>query len=1019
MKNNLKKQKINILQVEEDKGDVELVIARLKKLNEDLEHLAVENEEDYLKALESFSPDIILYSSSLAAFNLKRALYLLRSKETKIPFIILAKHYGEEIIDEVLNEGIDDFISKDNLSRLPISVKNALEKYNLKKAQQDLLATLTKKEKLANALVENSNDAVVILNAEGKTISVSNNVKHVIGYTTDEMLRMNLFSIADPGDVSLLGDVWQQLIQNPGVLIKGHTGRMQHKDGSWRWYEASAINLLHDPAVNGIVDTFRDVTERKLAEQILKDSEEKYRLFFENSADGILLTVTDGDILAANPAACKMFQMTEAEICTVGRFGLVDTTDPRVEAGIKERKVSGRVKVEVTLLRKNGEKFHGEITSSVFRDAYGRAQTCMIVRDISEQKQAEQKIISTNAQLQDALRELEKIMDSSLDVICTIDKEGRFVKVSAASQTHWGYAPAELIGTPYMNVVAASDVDKTKSFFDQIEKGTAVNLFENCNVHKNRSTVPMLWSGKWDSKDQLMYCSGKNSSEKKGLEKAFENERIRFQDLFLNAPCSLAIFKAPEHQIEMVNELYLQLTGKQDVVGKYLKDVFSREKHEDIFEIMDGVYKTGVPVTRKNYLIIPDKTDNGEAREIYVNMVFQAYRNNLNIIEGIFFFAIDVTEQVTSKQKIEDSEKRFRQIVETAQEGIWMIDEFDKTVFVNQKMCEMLGYSQEEVLGKTNYYFKDEQGKQESFSRLKKRELRTNETHESKFYTKSGKAIWTIVSTNPVFNEKKEYKGGLAMVTNITQRKEQELQIQKISEEREMLIGELTKSIKNLRQFSFITSHNLRSPLSNLTGLLTLVDHSTLTKANKEVVEMFAAATVQLNKTIDDLTKALVIKENAGVDIVDNNIREIINETVSSIAYEIKETGCTINVDLAVESVCFNRSYLQSILGNLFSNAIKYRSPNRTLQIDISTKPGLNGEVILQVTDNGIGIDLKRHREKIFGLYQRFHSNSNSSGLGLFIVRSQVIALGGDIDVASEVDKGTTFTITFRENSMC
>jgi signal transduction histidine kinase len=116
---------------------------------------------------------------------------------------------------------------------------------------------------------------------------------------------------------------------------------------------------------------------------------------------------------------------------------------------------------------------------------------------------------------------------------------------------------------------------------------------------------------------------------------------------------------------------------------------------------------------------------------------------------------------------------------------------------------------------------------------------------------------------------------------------------------------------------------------------------------------------------------------------------------------------------LQVENIYFNKPYMENVLISLLSNAFNFRSPERPLRIDISTKQKPNGEVLMIIKDNGIGIDLTRHQEKIFGLYQRFHSNSASVGLGLFIVKSQINSLGGKIEVESEVDAGTAFKITF------
>lgn len=140
----------------------------------------------------------------------------------------------------------------------------------------------------------------------------------------------------------------------------------------------------------------------------IKKSEDKYRSFFENSIDGILLAIPDGHIFAANPAACAIFQMTEVEICKVGRIGLVDVTDERLMKFINERQRTGKAKGEITLIRKDGEKFPGELTSTMFRDVYGEERTCMIIRDISEGKNAELERTKITADLVQHGKKLEQ-----------------------------------------------------------------------------------------------------------------------------------------------------------------------------------------------------------------------------------------------------------------------------------------------------------------------------------------------------------------------------------------------------------------------------------------------------------------------------------------------------------------------------------------------------------------------------------------------------------------------------------
>ncbi len=135
---------------------------------------------------------------------------------------------------------------------------------------------------------------------------------------------------------------------------------------------------------------------------------------------------------------------------------------------------------------------------------------------------------------------------------------------------------------------------------------------------------------------------------------------------------------------------------------------------------------------------------------------------------------------------------------------------------------------------------------------------------------------------------------------------------------------------------------------------------------------------------------------------------------VTSVKNTVESLHAEINVNFDdSEDVEFNRSYLESILLNLLTNAIKYSSPNRQPAINVYTKKEKDNTK-LYFSDNGLGIDLKRHKDKIFGLYQRFHDHADSKGLGLYMVNSQIRVMGGEIEVVSEIDKGTTFILTFK-----
>jgi PAS domain S-box-containing protein len=160
-----------------------------------------------------------------------------------------------------------------------------------------------------------------------------------------------------------------------------------------------------------------DVNAQQAAAQVaadLRESEEKYRAFFENSLDAILLTSPDGSIQTANPAACAMFGRTEAEICALGRGGLVDATDPRLAALLAERARTGRAYGELTMFRADGAPFPVEISSALFQDSHGRARASIIIRDITARKQAE-AVIRQKSQDLAALLEISRTLATTVD----------------------------------------------------------------------------------------------------------------------------------------------------------------------------------------------------------------------------------------------------------------------------------------------------------------------------------------------------------------------------------------------------------------------------------------------------------------------------------------------------------------------------------------------------------------------------------------------------------------------------
>lgn len=875
-------------------------------------------------------------------------------------------------------------------------------------------------------------------------------------------------------------------------------------------------------------------TKQKLLEQNKKCrieelcmNEAKFKALFENSVDGILLTVTDGQILAANPAACRIFQRSEQEIIDNGRYGIVDIEDPRLEKMLKERQQKGRVTGELTFIRKDGSKFPGEITSAVYKVDNGEERTSMIIRDITESKEVKEQINSTTYSLQQALNDLTKILDFSLDLICSYDEKGRIVRVNKASECILGYKSEELIGEKYINFIFHDDIEKTMNADNDIRNGKQLTMFENRFIHKSGNVIPLLWSAMWDDEYKISYCVAKDITENKKLEQAFEIERQRFRDLHLQAPSCMGILKGPNHVYELANNLYLQLIGKKDIIGKTVKQVLPELEAQGFFEFLDTVYKTGETFSASEMLVKFDYHGNGKLVDTYLNFIYQAHRNSEGNIDGIFFFANNVTEQVLSRKRIEESVLRYSSLIEQASDAICFVNPEMRIIEVNHYTCEKLGYTREEIfqLSINDIFLEDDF--EPDF--LKAHSLKRGDTmrEERRILTKDGALIevemsakilkdnnillfirdiseykkaqralmenekkyrylfehnpmpmWvidlatfkfldvnkmavlqygysreeflsmTILDIRPdedkdlfkksinsseinatnfnrgIWNHKKKdgtiilveiiaheimYEGIKArfiLSNDITNRRKAELNLERRNKE-------LIKTNSELDRFVYSVSHDLRSPLTSVLGLLSFIEGESEEPDTIKHTKMIRNSINRLDEFIKNIL-SYSRNNRTGLEIEKIPLQQKILAIVHDFQSLDEATEIHYEIDIREQQPFYtDRLRLKTILENLISNAIKHHKRGVSDRYIKIIGQSDHDKLQLTIADNGIGIAPAYH-QKIFEMFFRLSGKTDGSGIGLYIVKDTIEILQGSIEIQSEKGIGTTFVITLK-----
>ncbi len=497
-------------------------------------------------------------------------------------------------------------------------------------------------------------------------------------------------------------------------------------------------------------------------------------------------------------------------------------------------------------------------------------------------------------------------------------------------------------------------------------------------------------------------------SEQSIARKKLAESEKRLQGI-MNNTTAVIYTKDLDGRYLMINNQYEKIFGFKpaDIIGKTDYDLFPAEISDKYTSADKSVIKTGQTIQVEEEGRHADGTIH-----TYVSSKFPLYNEEGKII-AVCGVSTDITEskknialqeKLATQNVLLKSELRYTELTDNMPN---MFLAYDKNMhFIHwNKACERFsGINAENVIGK---YVK------EVFPEVVSdvpdncmKVLKTKETlsYVSAFNFKGQEQVFQV-------NIYPTEQGVSVLMTNITQQK-------KAEKETLELVDSLQNKNKDLRQFAYIVSHNLRAPIAKIQGLASIIEseHNGGTLIGEvSLLETISEEASHLDDVVKDLNMIISTRDSG-----DNEIKETINfddqlKLINQVLEnEINDSGAKITSDFsALKSIISIKGYIYSIIYNLVSNAIKYRSPQRPLRIHLAT--GKNDEFSwLTVQDNGLGIDMKKNGEKIFGLYKRFHDHVGGKGIGLHLVKTQAESMGGRVEIESRLNEGTTFKIFFK-----
>ncbi|MHC0061951.1 response regulator [Nostoc sp. UIC 10890] len=375
-------------------------------------------------------------------------------------------------------------------------------------------------------------------------------------------------------------------------------------------------------------------------------------------------------------------------------------------------------------------------------------------------------------------------------------------------------------------------------------------------------------------------------------------------------------------------------------------------------------------------------------------------------------------ERKQIEESLQKSEARYRRIVDTSYEGIWMIDSQTQTEYVNQRLSQMLGYAAEEMLGRSIFDFIDQADDMAVGDKLEWLKGEGRDLKEGRLRCKDGSYIWTLISARAILNEQSEFLGAIAMLTDITDRKRTESERDRLLQLEQIARAEAEAANRIKDEFLAVLSHELRSPLNPILGWAKLLQmrkfDEILLQKGLETIERNAKLQAQLIEDLLDVSRILQGKLNLNmipVDLV--STIEAAMETVH-LAAEAKTIQIETMLDPTVGKVLGDSARLQQVFWNLLSNAVKFTGTGGKVNVRLEC---IDTQAQITVSDTGKGIhpDFLPH---VFDYFCQGDSTTTRKfgglGLGLAIARHLIEMHGGTVWVESlGEDQGASFTVRF------
>ncbi|RNI22999.1 PAS domain S-box protein [Rufibacter latericius] len=876
------------------------------------------------------------------------------------------------------------FTTSDGSSYISVHVRDLRSQ---KEAQQQLGQHQQKLQNTVRELelvLDSSADLICTFSLDGYLLHVNQACNSILGYTPEEMMGRHCREFIHPDDLAkTAGDAAEVQKHNSTLNFKN---RYLHKDGSIVYFSWSSSLIKEESKVYCIA---RDITKEVSVEAKGRENEYRLQALLQEGQDMVCILDKEGVYTFVSGSVRHVLGFEPEELLELNAFGLIHPED--VPTVLREFQLVMEGKETIT------KPFRFKSSDGKWRWVETKGVNCfhhpaikgIIInsRDVTDRLEAQ-------LQLERSEKMYKALFENNPDGVYSLNKEGYFTSVNAATIDCSGYSEEELLKMNFVQILHPDWVKEAVADYANTLIGesstseTVIVTAQGEELNLAITKVPIIVGG------ELIGIHGiaKDITASKQQQRLLKNTANRLNNILESIKDAFFTLDK-EWRFTYVNHRFEKSLGvkSEELYGKDIREVYPPENFQKFYTKFKKAFALQHPVHFEDFSSHLNKW-----------LDVSAYPSE----EGLSVFI----KGINARKKVEAELKKLSLVASKTVNSVYITDEEARVEWVNDGFTRLTGYTLEEVIGrKPGDLLAGPDTNQEKVSVIRQK-LNYDKpfVQEVQNRSKGGEVYWSKLDVTPIIDEltggKKKF---IVIETDITEQK-------KAEEERAKLTEELLRRNRHLEQFTYIVSHNLRSPVANILGLTSLLDTSENHSFQEGITARLRQTAQNLDYIIRDLNEMLSLQAEVLEERERIYLPEVVEQALQVLPVDSFEE---IKIELnGVGEIGAIRSYVSSIISNLLTNAVKYKSPNRPLCLSITAEHlENNGMVCLSVSDNGLGINLEKEGKNLFGLYKRFHFHVSGRGLGLYLVKTQAEALGGYVTVESKPNFGSTFRVWIKD----